>query len=128
MRPFPLPEFPVTLEVAPSNYQHEFQVRPDSPFAHGPLFWHLYKNKQTLKSNLDGDPESWTSDQVKMWLDTIEMGMYKARFGRINGKVLLRMTEERLDRLMGGDYADVIVLYEAIADIKPLSQSFRSKL
>ncbi len=85
------------------------------------ITFHLY-------SILEGDPELWTADQVKMWLDSIDMGIYKARFGRINGKVLLRLTEERLDRLIAGDYADVIIICEAIADLKPLSASCQGTL
>lgn len=46
------------------------------------------------------------------------MGDHKARFGRINGKVLLRLTEERLEKLINGDFSDVIVISEAIKDLK----------
>jgi hypothetical protein len=51
------------------------------------------------------------------------MGDYKDKFGRINGKVLLKLTEERVDKLISGDYADVIIITEAINDIKTAASS-----
>ncbi len=49
------------------------------------------------------DYEKWNADEVKQWLDHIEMGQYKSKFGRLTGENLKQVTEKQVGKMIGKD-------------------------
>jgi hypothetical protein len=63
------------------------------------------------------DPLHWTSDRVGEWLDhrDVACGQHRAALTKFNGRALIRLTEEQVDKLLpASDKADAILLFQHI--------------
>jgi hypothetical protein len=59
----------------------------------------------------------WSYEDVGEWLIHIGMSHCKRHFGKITGKILLQLTEEKIQRLVG-NYADCLVIQDRISEYK----------
>jgi hypothetical protein len=53
-------------------------------------------------------------------LDRIEFGQHRSALGKFNGRALIRLTEEQVEKLIS-DKADAILLFQQIQDLRDLS-------
>ncbi len=63
------------------------------------------------------DPLHWTSDRVGEWLDhrDVACGQHRDALKKFNGRALIRLTEEQVDKLLpASDKADAILLFQHI--------------
>lgn len=68
------------------------------------------------------DPLHWTSDRVGEWLDhhDVACGQHRDALKKFNGRALIRLTEEQVDKLLpASDKAEAILLFQHI-QVPPL--------